>query len=166
MVVDLRRLWTVGKPAVRTPEPRWSWPACRVPGARKGRRQPTGVVTTTADEADAGLTQLLRLPPVRAQSEQVTPGRQGGLAVAAMGAVLTVIGVLFGLAQPDAGAAWAGLPLIGLGTVEIAIGMILVALARLDRQPPVGGAYDESVLTEPHGRITAARESSGDRGSP
>lgn len=120
----------------------------------------------TADETGAGLTQLLQLPPVRAQTEQVMPGRQGGLAVAAMGAVLTVIGVLLGLAQLPAAAAWTGLPLIGLGAVEIAIGMILVPLARIDRQPPVRGAYDESVLTERHRQVTAAREPSGDRGSP
>jgi hypothetical protein len=49
-----------------------------------------------------------------------------------------VIGVLLGLVQPDAAVAWTDLALIGLGTVEIAIGLILVPLGRLDRQPPVG----------------------------
>lgn len=98
-------------------------------------------------EADAGLTQLLQLPPVRVQEERVIPGRQGGLAVAAMGAVLTVIGVLLGLAQPDASLATTGLALIGLGTGEIAVGMILVPLGRVDRQPPVRVAYEDSLLT-------------------
>ena len=129
-----------------------------------GRRP--AVPVDSRDDTNAGLTQLLRLPPVRAQTEQVVPGRKGGPALAAMGAVLTVIGVLIGLAQPDAAAAWTGLPLIGLGAVEIAVGMILVPLARLDRQPPVRGAYDESVLTERHRRVTAVRESSGVRGNP
>jgi hypothetical protein len=120
----------------------------------------------TVDEMDAGLTQLLQLPPVRAQEERFRPGRQGGLAVAAMGAVLVVIGVLVGLAQPDAAATWSGLPLVGLGAVEIAIGMILVPLARLDRQPPVRVAYDGTLLTERHRQVTTARESSGVLGDP
>ena len=68
-----------------------------------GRRP--AVPVDSRDETNAGLTQLLRLPPVRAQTEQVVPGRKGGPALAAMGAVLTVIGVLIGLAQPDAAAA-------------------------------------------------------------
>jgi len=120
----------------------------------------------TAEEADGGLTQLLQLPPVRAQEEQAIPGRQGGLAVAAMGAVLTVLGLLLGLGQPGAALPWTGLALIGLGTVEIAIGMILVPLGRLDRQPPVRGAYEDSLLTERHRQVTAGQESSGVRGNP
>ena len=120
----------------------------------------------TADETNAGLTQLLQLPSVRTQDEQVIPGRQGGLAVAAMGAVLTVIGVLLGLAQRDAAAAWTSLPLMGLGAVEIAVGMILVPLGRLDRQPPVQVAYDDSLLTQRRRQVTADRESSGVRGNP
>ena len=120
----------------------------------------------TAEQADAGLTQLLQLPPVRVPEEQVVPGRQGGLAVAAMGAALTVIGVLLGLAQPDATLARTGLALIGLGTVEIAISMILVPLGRLDHQPPVRVAYEERLLTKRHRQVTADRESSGVRGNP
>ena len=119
-----------------------------------------------AGEADAGLTQLLQLPPVRVREEQVIPGRQGGLAVAAMGAVLTVIGVLLGLAQPDAALARTGLALIGLGIVEIAIGMILVPLGRLDHQPPVRVAYEDGLLTKRHRQVTADRESSGVRENP
>ena len=120
----------------------------------------------TAEEADAGLTQLLQLPPVRGQEEQVMPGRQGGLAVAAMGAVLTLLGVFLGLARPGAAVDWTGLALIGLGTVEIAIGMILVPLGRLDRQSPVRVAYEDSLLIKRPRPATAVRESSGVRGNP
>jgi hypothetical protein len=147
-------------------------PTCTVLGDRPAgayQRAPAideGVTTMTAEEADAGLTQLLQLPPVRVQEQQVIPGRQGGLAVAAMGAVLTVIGVLLGLAQPDAALARTGLALIGLGIVEVAIGMILVPLGRLDHQPSVRVAYEDSLLTRRHRQVTADRESSGVRGNP
>ncbi|MFL6130762.1 MAG: hypothetical protein ACJ73E_17070 [Mycobacteriales bacterium] len=95
----------------------------------------------TAEGTDAGLTQLLHLPPVRAEAEQVRPGRQGGSAVAVMGAVVAVIGVLLGLVQPDAALAWTGVALTGLGTVEIVAGIVLVPLGRLDRQPPARVAH-------------------------
>jgi hypothetical protein len=148
---------------VRRSDPRVvvAGPTGIVPGAYPdGRvsacRQPTRgeVQTMTAEEADAGLTQLLRLPPVRVQEEPVIPGRQGGLAVAAMGAVLTVIGVLLGLAQPDAALARTDLALIGLGIVEIAIGMILVPLGRLDRQPSIRVADKDRLVTERRSQVT------------
>jgi hypothetical protein len=105
----------------------------------------------TEDRAEAGLTQLLHLPPpVGAAEEPVGPGRQGGPAVAVMGAVVAVTGVLLGLAQPDVTLAWTGVALTGLGTVEIVIGVVLVPLGRRDRQPPV----------------TAGRESSRAHGDP
>ena len=93
--------------------------------------------TVIAAGTDTGLLQLLHLPSVEVEAEQVTPGRQGGPAVAVMGAVLAVIGVFLGLARPDATLAWTGVALTGLGTVEIVVGMVLQPLGRLDRQPPV-----------------------------
>ena len=93
--------------------------------------------TVIAAGTDTGLMQLLHLPSVEVEAEQVTPGRQGGPAVAVMGAVLAVIGVFLGLARPDATPAWTGVALTGLGTVEIVVGMVLLPLGRLDRQPPV-----------------------------
>jgi hypothetical protein len=93
--------------------------------------------------ADAGLGQLLSLPPVAAHEEHVGPGRQGGLAVAVLGGVIAAIGVLLGLAQPNA--AWTGVALAGLGTVEIVIGVVLVPLGRLDRQRRLRVAPDDTV---------------------
>jgi len=105
----------------------------------------------TEDRAEAGLTQLLHLPPpIGATEEAVGPGRQGGPAAAVMGAVVALTGVLLGLAQPDVPLAWTGVALTGLGTVQIVVGVVLATLDRLDRQPPV----------------TAGRESSGARGDP
>jgi hypothetical protein len=105
--------------------------------------------------ADAGLGQLLSLRPVAAHEEQVGPGRQGGLAVAVLGGVIAAIGVLLGLAQPNA--AWSGVALAGLGTVEIVIGVVLMPLGRLDRQRRVRVAPDDTVPTEQCGHVTAAR---------
>ena len=102
----------------------------------------------TAAGADVGLMQLLHLPPVEAEVEQVTPGRQGGPAVAVMGAVLAVIGVFLGLARPDATLAWTGVALTGLGSVEIVVGMVLLPLGRLDRQSPVREIQENRLLTE------------------
>ena len=85
---------------------------------------------------DAGLMQLLHLPPVEVDDEQVTPGRQGGPAVAVMGAVLAVIGLFLGLARPDATPAGTGVAQTGPGTVEIVVGMVLLPLGRLDGQLP------------------------------
>ena len=77
----------------------------------------------TSEVAEVGLVQLLHLPPGQARVEQVVPGRQGGLTVVVMGAVVALIGVFL----------W--LPC--LGTLEILVGMVLVPLGRRDRRPPV-----------------------------
>jgi hypothetical protein len=90
----------------------------------------------TSEVSEVGLVQLLHLPPGQAKVEQVVPGRQGGLTVVVMGAVVALIGVFLGLTRPDAGLAWTGVALTGLGTLEILVGMVLVPLGRRDRQPP------------------------------
>ena len=117
-------------------------PALASPGGayhllRPGAATDQEAETLIAAGTDAGLMQLLHLPAVEVEEEQVTPGRQGGPAVAVIGAVLAVIGVFLGLARPDATLAWTGVALTGLGTVEIVVGMVLLPLGRLDGQPPV-----------------------------
>jgi len=81
----------------------------------------------TGNIAEAELAVLLHLPPPRdlPEAEPPTAGRQGGPALAVIGMLFALLGVVLWLLRSDAALASTGIAVAGVGVAEMIAGLAL-----------------------------------------